>query len=232
MGNDFKNMKNVWDKAYKELEQNEQALSYPTETIVRLFKGDYLTGDSIDYKDKKIIDVGFGNGNNSLFFAEIGMQLFGVEIQEEICDILRKKLETRNLSGEIKVGSNQNLPFDENYFDFLVSWNVIHYEGEEKNIKNAIKEYARVIKKGGRVIISTTGPGHKILLKSKKVAPHLYEINRPNDPRVGQVHYFFENSEFLEQSFEPYFENIQAGRINDLLFREKLDWLLLTGIKK
>jgi ubiquinone/menaquinone biosynthesis C-methylase UbiE len=223
-------MSSDWAKAYQLYSQTGLELSHPTETLIRLFKGDYVT-KKIECQGKSILDVGFGNGNNTMFFASLGMKVSGVEISQDICDLVTEKFSRIGIDVDLKMGTNQNLPFDDNTFDFLVSWNVLHYEGTENGIKAGIKEYARVLKREGRLFLSTTGPKHKILKNSKTLGNHLYEIGRDDDFRKGQVHFFFDAKEYLDFYFSPHFQEIQMGRIEDQLFREKLDWWLLTGVK-
>lgn len=220
-----------WANCYVETKVTGVDLIYPSETLIRLLKGDYLTGERPDYKDKKILDVGFGEANNLLFFAAIGMDAHGVEIHQTICDQAKEKFDKRGLSVKLNIGSNQNLPYPNNHFDYLVSWNVLHYEGSEEGVLNSLKEYHRVLKPGGRLLLSTTGPQHKILLNSKTLGHHRYEINRPGDFRQGQVHFFFDTKRYITFYFTPFFDELQIGRIEDQLFREKLDWWLITGLK-
>ena len=220
-------MESEWAQAYK----SGPELSYPSETLIRLFKGDYVTGEKIDCQDKHILDVGFGNGNNTILFAKLGMKVSAVEIHQDICDLASEKFERIGIDVNLKVGKNQELPFEDNTFDFLVSWNVIHYEGNESGIKASIREYARVLKSNGRLFLSTTGPKHKILDNGITLGNHHYKIGRDNDFRKGQVHFFFDAENYLEFYFSPHFHEIQIGRVQDQLFRENLDWWLLTGVK-
>src|SRR3990167_2190367 len=219
---------NAWATAYESTE-NEQ--SYPSETLVRLIKGNYITGERLDIKNKTVLDVGFGDGNNSVFISTLGMQVSGVEVHQTICDRVLNRLNRNGLSADLRVGSNKKLPFADNSFDFLVSWNVLHYEGTEEGITTGIQEYARVLKPGGRFFLSTTGPENLILLNGKTLGNHQYEIRRPGDFRQGHVHFFFDAPNYIEFYFSPHFESLQIGRVEDMMFTEKLDWWLVTGLK-
>jgi len=224
-------MSRDWTSAYMNTAKTGENLAYPSETLIRLFKGDYVTGDRCDMEGKSVLDVGFGDGNTFAFLASMGMKLYGVEIEEAICAQISKKMEQFGLSLDLRVGANQSLPFSDDSFDYLVSWNVLHYEGTEENILASLKEYMRVLKPGGRLFLSTTGPTHKILMNAKLHGNHRYEIGRPNDFRAGQVHFFFDSPDYIKFYFSPYFHDLQIGRIENVLFREKLDWWLVTGTK-
>ncbi len=221
-----------WVKNYKMSNKSGKDLTYPSETLVRLFLGDYLSKKKLKVENKKILDVGFGNGNNTLFFCSLKLKVYGVEIDKKICNLLSNKLIKFGFSADLRVGTNQKLPFDDNTFDYLISWNVLHYESNQKGIEKSIKEYSRVLKPKGRLILSTTGPNHKILLKSKTLGKHQYLIGRPGDFRKGQIHFFFDSANYIKLFFSKNFKKIEIGRIEDMLFSEKLDWWLVTGVKK
>lgn len=220
-----------WNTAYKVFKERAQDLAYPSETLVRLFKGNYLTGNYVKMQGCSVLDVGFGCANNAAFFASIGMSVSGIEIHSEICEAAKSLFEELSFTGDFRVGTNRAIPFPDNTFDYLVSWNVIHYEGSENNIKSAIKEYGRVLKPGGMLVLSTTGPKHKLLDGAEALDSHIKIINRKGDFRVGQQHFVFQTYDDIQNYFSASFKNLQVGRIEDFLFRDKLDWWLLSAIK-
>lgn len=220
-----------WAETYKLFEKEGTGLLWPSETLLRLFKGDYVTGLNKDYAGKSVLDIGFGNGNNLVFLGSLGLQLSGVEVHDSICQNVSSKLQVLGYSSELRVGKNTQLPFADNTFDFLVSWNVIHYEDNEADILRAIAEYSRVLIPGGRFFVSTTGPDHKILLNSTTQGPHRYLIGREDDFRKGQVFYYFDTDEYVSRCFSSCFSDIMVGRTHDFLFRETLDWFIVTGLK-
>ena len=48
--------------------------------------------------------------------------------------------------GKFKVGTNTSLPFEDNYFDILLSVSTIHYEQSKSNLIRALEEFRRVLK--------------------------------------------------------------------------------------
>ncbi len=144
---------------------------------------------------------------------------------------MEKRLASQGHKVSMSVGFNCELPFSDNTFDFLVSWNVIHYENTETNIRRAIKEYRRVIKPGGRFFISTTGPEHMILKDSISLGGHLYEIGRDDDFRKGEVFFYFDSPEYIKHYFSEEFIDVLVGRTHDFLLTDTLDWFIVTGVK-
>jgi ubiquinone/menaquinone biosynthesis C-methylase UbiE len=220
-----------WKEFYlKACETNTEQL-WPSESLVRLFKGRYIKGLGKDYVGKRVLEVGFGSGNNLIFLNSVGLKLYGTEVTEEICELYSSRLNELNIKAVLKQGTNSCLPFGDNMFDYLVSWNVIHYESTEENMMKAIKEYSRVLKPGGRIFISTTGPENSILRDCNTLGNHLYEINRKDTFRKGEIYFYFDNEHYVKQYFGKYFGELQIGRSNTNLFTECLDWFLITGLK-
>src|SRR5262249_737731 len=115
-----------WTKYYRAAHEAGTDLAYPSETLVRLFRGNYIKGMPKIYQGMSVLDVGCGSGNNMLFLASLGMRVSGVETSDEMCAAARGKLAAFGFEADVQVGDNRNLPFSSNSFHFLVSWNVLH----------------------------------------------------------------------------------------------------------
>ncbi len=75
---------NNWTAYYRQTSATGTDLMWPSETLVRLFKGNYVPGLEKDYAGKKVLDVGCGQENNLLFLASLGLELYGTEVSQEV----------------------------------------------------------------------------------------------------------------------------------------------------
>ncbi len=221
-----------WTKAYSRFVKSGTVLNWPAISLVRMFKGNYITGLKKDYEGKKVLDIGCGAGNNLLFLGTLGLELYGTEVSDEICELTRGKIERFGIKATLKKGLNRDIPFEDNFFDYLVSWNVIHYENNEEDMKKAIAEYARVLKPDGRLFLSTTGPQHMILKGAKLLGNHKYQIGREDDFRKGEVFFYFDTPEYIKFYFSKNFREIYVGRINDFMFTAWQDYFIVTALKQ
>ncbi|MEI7752741.1 MAG: hypothetical protein WCJ71_11725, partial [Candidatus Omnitrophota bacterium] len=71
-----------WANFYKEAKEE---LVWPSETLIRLFKGAYVPGLNKNYQNRKVLDVGFGDANNLVFLGSLGLNLSGTEVAKGIC---------------------------------------------------------------------------------------------------------------------------------------------------
>jgi SAM-dependent methyltransferase len=206
-------------------------LQYPSETLIRIMKGNYIQGLNKDYLGKKVIDIGFGHGNNLFFLSQLGLDLYGIEVHEEICRLTSEGLSNLGIKADLRQGTNRNIPFPDNHFDFLVSWDVIHYEANEEGIREAIQEYHRILKPGGRFFLSTVGLENAILAGAIPMGAHEYKIIREDDFREGETFFCFDNVRYIEHYFAEYFKSIMTGRTTSELFSRTVDCFIATGVK-
>ncbi len=113
-----KNAFEQWADAYKKGNAAGVELMWPSETLIRLFKGNYVPGLSKNYQGKKVIDVGFGNANNLIFLGSLGLNLSGTEVTAGICRDAQERLQTIGYKTDLKIGTNHKIPFKDNSFDF------------------------------------------------------------------------------------------------------------------
>ena len=197
--------------------------SWPSETLVRLLKGDFLKKKINLKKNNKVLDVGCGFGNNLLLFKDFDVKLFGTEVT-------KKNLLNNNLFADIRPGTNRDIPFQSNFFDLVLSINVIQYEKSEKNIIQSLKEYKRVLKKNGSFIIITVGPKHFSYDHVEIIAPHIYQLKNWHFIKK-QTFFHFDNVKHLEFYLKKHFKNLEFGQAYENLMGMELDYMISKGTK-
>lgn len=104
------------------------------------------------YRDKKILEVGYGAGIDFTQWLRAGARATGIDLTPEAFDNTRNCIQIYGLPHpeDIRVGDAENLPFESNTFDLGYSFGVLHHTPD--TIK-AIGELVRVVKPGGDVKI-------------------------------------------------------------------------------
>lgn len=103
-----------------------------------------------DFANKKVLDVGCGNGYVLSRYAKEGAETYGIDITETGIQICKNRFEFMNLKGNFVVGNAEELPFEDNFFDCVCSMGVLHHV---PNTEKAVSEIHRVLKKDGRLIV-------------------------------------------------------------------------------
>ena len=115
-----KDIKQEYSKFH--LEKSSEHL-YPTEWIIRTMLGNYpeLKLNRENYPNSKILDLGFGDGRNFPLLDNCGLKIFGVETTQEVCQHVTEKFLKRGIPMDLRVGNNANIPFEDNYFDYILA---------------------------------------------------------------------------------------------------------------
>jgi SAM-dependent methyltransferase len=95
---------------------------------------------------KKVLEIGVGLGAEHQRFAEAGAELYGIDLTERAVEHTRQRLSLFGLSSHLMVGDAENLNFQDETFDIVYSWGVLHHS---PNTPKAINEVYRVLKRGG-----------------------------------------------------------------------------------
>jgi ubiquinone/menaquinone biosynthesis C-methylase UbiE len=102
------------------------------------------------WRGKRVLEVGCGLGTDLLQFARGGAEVYGIDLTAAGAALTRKRLELYGFKGELSVGDSESLPFNDNCFDLVYSWGVIHHTPDTAS---AAREIVRVCKPGGRVLV-------------------------------------------------------------------------------
>lgn len=99
------------------------------------------------FKNKKLLEVGVGAGTDFLQWVRGGTHAYGIDLTQEAVDHVKHRLDIYGLKAEqLVVGDSENLPFEDNFFDIVYSWGVIHHTPDTEK---ALNEIIRVLKPGG-----------------------------------------------------------------------------------
>lgn len=124
-----------------------------------------------------ILDVACGNGNTAISARRTGANVTGLDITSELLEIAREEERLSQVNGiEWKEGDAQNLPFEDDSFDVVLS-TFGHMFASNPDL--AAKELLRVTKKGGRIGLATWPPELAIGAIFRTNAKHL-----PKNPQA------------------------------------------------
>ena len=103
---------------------------------------------------KKILDLGCWCGGKAVSWAERWNVncMFGIDINKyfiEAAMMFSSKRRNKNIAYSFSVGIGENLPYKDNSFDAIVSFDVFEHT---QSLKNVIKECKRVLRPGGMLL--------------------------------------------------------------------------------
>jgi SAM-dependent methyltransferase len=120
---------------------------YPNEFLIRTLLGRYPGLEmSRDYAGRRLLDVGFGDGRNLPLFRNLGVEIFGVEPDPDVCRLVTERVAPAGIDCTLRAGSNTQIPFDDGFFDYVVASSSVYYVRENETFSDNLAEVARVMR--------------------------------------------------------------------------------------
>jgi len=126
----------------------------PLGALVDKVEKDLFLKCAVPQKGQKVLDLGCGTGHYSLFLAQRGCDVCGVDISEPMLNVARSKSKALSLPVRWVNASLEALSLDEESFDLVYS--VTAFEFLSNPQKAALKAW-NFVKKGGRLVIAVIG---------------------------------------------------------------------------
>ena len=174
-----------------------------------IFKYSYLyeVAEFKEHANKSVLEIGLGLGTDILQFAKNGSEVFGIDLTQNSVSTVEKRFAMNGLKGEFKVASFKEIPYEDNTFDVVYSFGVLHHS---PFMADGIEEVRRVLKPGGKAIIMLYHKGFK------------YYIRKLFFEGVIKLKYFkYDSQEIINKVTEDFGDSpctlvVSRNQVNDL----------------
>ncbi|WP_299951116.1 class I SAM-dependent methyltransferase [uncultured Ruegeria sp.] len=159
--------------------------------------------------DSTILDVAAGNGNATLAFARRFCNVTSTDYVESLLEASGKRAQAEGLFVNYKVADAENLPFEDQSFDAVVSTFGVMFT---PNQAQSAAELQRVVKSGGKIGMANWTPESFIGQLFKTIGKHVPPPAGVNSPAM------WGNREWIDQTFGTQCEVASFQRKN-FMFR-------------
>jgi cyclopropane fatty-acyl-phospholipid synthase-like methyltransferase len=173
---------------------------YPAEPMVRLTARFIQRRTGIDSYDlerptERVLDVGCGNGNHVLFFAEQGLSATGVDISESAIELGRQRAAETGLDVDFKIGDAADLSWGSETFDLVVSDGVLDHVSFSE-AKSILAEIRRVSTPDAYIFLSLRSTADSECGRGEKVKENTYILKQGYEK--GMLQHFFDRRSIEE----------------------------------
>jgi ubiquinone/menaquinone biosynthesis C-methylase UbiE len=110
-----------------------------------------IESESAKYPGGHLLEIGCGAGWESVAWAKAGMKVNSIDLSENALKLAKKNVEHNQVDVDLRHANAEDLPFEDNTFDIVVSFGVLH---QTQSTQRAINEAKRVLKPGGEMIVT------------------------------------------------------------------------------
>ena len=120
---------------------NEEKSRYKLEPYIKKF------ANFDEYKNKDVLEIGVGFGcDHSQIARQKPNSLTGIDLTQRAIDNTELRFKNLGLNSSLKTDNAEKLSFEDNTFEAIYSWGVLHHSPDTKKCFN---ELHRVLKPGG-----------------------------------------------------------------------------------
>jgi 2-polyprenyl-3-methyl-5-hydroxy-6-metoxy-1,4-benzoquinol methylase len=213
---------------------NKNPLRYPNEYLVRFYHS-YLKNNI--RPRGKILDFGYGSGNNTVFLMERGYEVHGIEIAEAAQKLLLDDLDAKGFGSALAKNFSIIDPYainlthyEDNSYDFILSNMVLYYYPSENAIRQICMELMKRLRPGGVVFFTMCGIKSSILSDAQLTGQtNVYRVGGKGERSAldGQYLYLVPDEKTMESLFSMY-EKEGIGHIEEELFgRRDFIWIFV-----
>lgn len=181
---------------------------------------DFIIQSLPELKNKVILDLGCGHGKGIYQYEKMSPKnIYGIDSSEYMIKEAKRNVKDPE---KISVSGIENTPFEDNFFDVIISRYALHYVDDPDN---AFREIARILKKEGSLVFIIPHPMADLMIQKDKTYGKKEVLNLELYNDHVQIHYPSHTmSEYLSKFFLENFnltgflEGTQSDRSDKIEF--------------
>jgi len=151
---------------------------------------------------KDFLDLGCGIGRHSLLFGKQGFNVNVSDIVPDAVEQTESLLKSENIPCSGRIEDMENMSFDDNSFDCILSWQVINHN-DTKGVKQTISEIRRILKPNGEVALTIPSKKTWGFRQDWPVVDENTKLNMAN-PVENNVPHFYADYDLIKELFKDF----------------------------
>lgn len=172
-------------------------------------------------KKSKLLELGCGVGNDSVFFADTGHKTQATDFSQVVIDTNMQKFSSPNLKFAV-LDITKPFPFPDNTFDTVYARLSLHYF-RDKVTKKVFREIARVLKPSGLLIFMCKTTSDELYGQGVEIEKDMFELD-------GHIRHFF-TKEYARECLKKDFLITQINQGSEQIYSKDSDFIEVIAKK-
>jgi 2-polyprenyl-3-methyl-5-hydroxy-6-metoxy-1,4-benzoquinol methylase len=100
-----------------------------------------------ELKGRRVLEIGCGLGSHAQLLAEAGCKVTAIDLTPRAVELTNKRLSLQGIPADVRLMDAEQMDFEDEEFDFVWSWGVIHHSAGPERI---IRQVRRVLRPKGQ----------------------------------------------------------------------------------
>lgn len=212
-----RNWDDLWDDAKKRAQWTEPDPDFLT--VIPKLKEENV---------RKVLDLGCGVGRHTVRLASEGFETHAADSSPSALKYCKFKIVEHNLNANLVCADMHYLPFLDESFDAIVSWNVI-YHTTRACMCGILSEIIRVLRPRGLIPATLNSTRNKNCGVGKEVEP--YTFDNPEKEDGMNLHHYSDKKDALDLLSQLKVEFLQESEqrsIDGFVFPDSWHWIVLA----
>ncbi|MFA5060791.1 MAG: class I SAM-dependent methyltransferase [Candidatus Pacearchaeota archaeon] len=175
------NQEEIWNEIAVHWKEFRTKISPTVEKFLREKKG-------------RVLDIGCGSGRN--FIKIKGLKWFGIDFSKKMLDYAKISAKNKGINIELKKSDSVKIPYEDNYFNYVLCYAVLHCVDSDKKREETIKEIYRVLKPKSQALISVWGKNSPRLRSKEKECFVPWTVKEKT--KINRYTYIYDKKELEE----------------------------------
>lgn len=137
--------RSYWDKTWARFLKYHGMIAPSAKLVQHLFN--HVPRNGI------IIDIGCGEGRNSLYLSQVGFNIVGIDLSFKAANVMKNNFFEESLKGHIVTGDARQMPLGDESADGILAHHLFDHL-DLNGLNRAVAECMRVLKPGGVLLFT------------------------------------------------------------------------------
>jgi ubiquinone biosynthesis O-methyltransferase len=156
---------------------------------------------------RRILDLGCGNGAQSVYLARLGYEVHGIDVSEEAIRVARDYASRERLEVAFSTQDCDQLSCESDSFDAVICHGVLDHIPMETAIRSC-QEAHRVLRPGGLLFVTLASVRSSLFGEGLSIGQNTYVLE--HGPEEGHIQHYFDEKEIRMLLLEAQFRLIDA----------------------
>lgn len=166
----------AYEQYYARQLDGAHGLTRASEDFVRLLVRGGIAPGKVD---EPALDFGIGDGRHAEYLISMGYRVTGTDVSDAPLQVSNRRLLGTGKLQTTLLERSPALPFPDRAYSLVVAWEVMHWLGGPESWELAIREFIRVLRPGGHLILTMPTERHYLKRHSLEVGKSTYLCKTP-----------------------------------------------------